>query len=100
MQNMEYQPVSNPQLPPKTRPTPYALTNTWGDYIKLKIEAAVWVAVFLFTFHQSQFVKQLLTNPRVTQPFLTLFFICLGINISVTLFILFLSVETCIFAYQ
>lgn len=65
--------------------------NDWTDYLKQKIEAGVWVAVFLFTFDRSQIVKQLFTNERVTRPFLIIFLTCLGINFSVTLFILYLN---------
>lgn len=91
MRGQEYQPVNHPEAPSKAFPAPPSATPSWREYVRMKAEAAVWVAIFLYTFHKSQFVKQLLTNPRVTQPFLTLFSVCLGVNLSVTIFILYLT---------
>lgn len=66
-------------------------TLEWSNYIKCKIEAGIWVILFLFTFHKTEFVKQLLTNSRVTKTFLTVFFVCFGINIAICVFILVLT---------
>lgn len=92
MSKAAYQPVNTGEQnqtekrPPMRRPG-----EEWAEWFRSKIEAGIWIAAFIFTFHKSQIVKQLFTNPRVTQPFFILFLTCLGINFAVTLFILYLN---------
>jgi hypothetical protein len=70
---------------PKASPQ-QQLSDTWS-YIRTKIEALVWITIFLFVFERTKIVKELFNNPKINELFLTIFITAFGINFAIILFV-------------
>ena len=94
METIKYRPITA-NTPIEQNPKPkinrYQKLDELFSYIKLKVEALLWILVFAFIYHKTEIVKEIFTNPKISHGFLLVFKVTVGINFVCCLYVLYIT---------